>query len=87
MTGTIRAKLMDLLPNDIPYRIEAKIEHFDVADDGSICTSVILGCAGSYCKSALLKNKGEMIKLVAVAVEKELRHAFRTNVLARLIVA
>lgn len=87
VTGTIRAKLMDLLPDDIPYKIIVKIEHFDVAEDGSISTSVILECPENYYKTALLKNKGEVIKLVAVAVEKELRHAFRTSVLARLIVS
>ncbi|XP_076654076.1 GTPase Era, mitochondrial [Halictus rubicundus] len=87
VTETIRAKLLDHLPDDIPYKIRVKIEHFDVADDGTVSTSVILECPGSYYKSALLKNKGEMIKLVAVAVEKELRHAFRTSVLARLVVS
>nr|XP_033321873.1 GTPase Era, mitochondrial [Megalopta genalis]XP_033321874.1 GTPase Era, mitochondrial [Megalopta genalis]XP_033321875.1 GTPase Era, mitochondrial [Megalopta genalis]XP_033321876.1 GTPase Era, mitochondrial [Megalopta genalis] len=83
---TVRAKLLDHLPQDIPYMIQTKIEHFDIKDDGTATVSVLLECSQNYFKTALLKNKGEMIKLIAIAVEKELRHAFRTNILVRLTV-
>ncbi|XP_033321874.2 GTPase Era, mitochondrial [Megalopta genalis] len=83
---TVRAKLLDHLPQDIPYMIQTKIEHFDIKDDGTATVSVLLECSQNYFKTALLKNKGEMIKLIAIAVEKELRHAFRTNILVRLAV-
>ncbi|CAK9812085.1 GTPase Era, mitochondrial [Anthophora quadrimaculata] len=81
---TVRAKLMDILPDEIPYKIKIKIEHYDITDDGGITSVVLLDCPRKSYVKILFKHKQFKIKYVAHNVEKELRHAFRNSVCVRL---
>ena len=81
MEQTVRAKLMDILPYEIPYKIKVITNHFDFGDDGSINALVTLDCPKEKYVKILLKGK---VKCLAFYVEKELRHAFRTTVIVRI---
>jgi len=83
---TIRAKLMDNLPNEIPYKLNVKLEHFDVAiaDNIKIIVSVI--CPKKRIMALLLRNGGKKIKIIARTAEEELRNAFRTVVKLKITV-
>ncbi|KOX68660.1 GTPase Era, mitochondrial [Melipona quadrifasciata] len=81
MEQTVRAKLMDMLPYEMPYKIKIMTDHFDFGDDGSINALVTLNCPKEKYIKILLKGK---IKCLAFYVEKELRHAFRTAVIVRI---
>lgn len=81
---TVRAKLMDILPYEMPYKVKVITEHFDFGDDGSINAVARLDCPRANYVSVLLKHKAFKVKCLAFHIEKELRHAFRTNVSVRL---
>ncbi|XP_043254110.1 GTPase Era, mitochondrial [Colletes gigas] len=83
---TVRAKLLDHLNQEIPYNIKTKLEHFDISEDGTISAVVLLKCNKKRNVFCLLKQKGQPLKTIAMAVEKELRNAFRTHVIVRLSV-
>lgn len=83
---TVRAKLLDSLPNGGAYKIQVQIEHFDLAEDGSINVLVALKCPQSHYMSILLRNGGQCIKFTSLAVEDELQQAFRTTVKVKLCV-
>lgn len=88
---TVRAKLMDILPNEVPYNLKIKLEHFDTGADDNVMAVVNVTCPKKNIARLLIRknmNKliGNRIKQVAVMAEQELRHAFRTPVRLRLIV-
>ncbi|XP_076626778.1 GTPase Era, mitochondrial isoform X2 [Colletes latitarsis] len=83
---TVRAKLLDHLKQEIPYNIKTKLEHLDIGEDGSVIALVLLDSHKKRSLYHLLKQRGQLLKSIAMSVEKELRHAFRTHVVVRLSV-
>ncbi|KZC11893.1 PREDICTED: GTPase Era, mitochondrial [Dufourea novaeangliae] len=83
---TVRAKLLDLLQDEVPYNIQIRLEHLDIGEDGTMNILVSLNCDKRRYQGILLRKDGQMVKLVSQLTEKELQHAFRTNVVIRLSV-
>lgn len=82
---------MDILPHEIPYILDIKIDYFETDPDDNIITAVSITCPRKNIAKLLIrrfKNKliGSRIKQVAVMVEEELRNAFRTSVRLKLTV-
>lgn len=80
---TVRAKLLDILPYEMPYKVKIIIDYLEFGDD-NINTFVTLDCPKARYVKILLKMKSHKIKCLAFDVEKELRHAFRTTVIVRI---
>lgn len=86
---TVRAKLLDILPHEIPYSLKVTLEHFEPGPDDSVMAMVSITCPKKNIARLLLrKNKtfDSRIKQAAVISEEELRHAFRTPVRLKLVV-
>lgn len=83
---TVRAKLLDALPHDLPYKLKVELEHFEICPDGTVSAIVIIACPKERYRKLLVRGKGNRIKNIARFAEEELRHAFRCNVLLRLSV-
>lgn len=82
---------MDILPNEIPYNLKIRLEHFDTGEDDNIMAVVTVICPKKNIARLLIRrnmNKliGNRIKQVTVMAEQELRNAFRTPMRLRLIV-
>ncbi|XP_043787786.1 GTPase Era, mitochondrial [Apis laboriosa] len=80
---TVRAKLLNILPYEMPYKVKIIIDHLEFGDD-NINTLLTLDCPKQRYVRTLLKMKSHKIKCLAFDVEKELRHAFRTTVIVRI---
>lgn len=80
---TVRAKLLDILPCEMPYKVKIIIDHLEFGDD-NINIFLTLDCPKKRYVRTLLKMKSHKIKCLAFDVEKELRHAFRTTVIVRI---
>ncbi|TGZ49214.1 Uncharacterized protein DBV15_05916 [Temnothorax longispinosus] len=83
---TVRAKLMDILPNEVPYRLQVKLEHFDPAPDDSIKALVSVTCPNKRIARLLTRGSNNRIGQTAVIAEEALRHAFRTSVRLKISV-
>lgn len=81
---TVRAKLLDILPNEIPYRLKVKLEHLDPAPDDSISALVSIICPNKRIACLLTRGSDNRIGQIAVMSEEALRHAFRTSVRLKL---
>lgn len=81
---TVRAKLLDGLPQEVPYQLKVQLEHFTVRPDGSIDAYVITWCRANRIAKLLLKNNAQKIKTIAILAEEELRNAFRTTVFVKI---
>lgn len=82
--NTVRAKLMDFLPKEIPYLVHLKLEYFNIYPDGGIDTYVIIECPNKKKTSLIIGVKAQRIKQIAQQCEHELRHAFRAPVKLKL---
>ncbi|XP_032680626.1 GTPase Era, mitochondrial [Odontomachus brunneus] len=76
---TVRAKLLDNLPQELPYNMQVKLEHFDPGPDDSISVLVSIICPNKRICGMVVKHT-ERLKNIAVIAEQELQHAFRTLV-------
>ncbi|CAL7947374.1 unnamed protein product [Xylocopa violacea] len=81
---TVRARLLDILPFEMPYNVNVKLDDINFRNDGTITTIVTLDCPNKRYVTILLKGKAFKIKCLAFHVEKELRHAFRAPVFVHL---
>lgn len=77
---TLRAKLLDSLPQEIPYNLRVKLDHFDPGPDDTINALVSVICPNKRICFILLRGKGDRLRTIARMAEEELRHAFRTPV-------
>ncbi|XP_012224160.1 GTPase Era, mitochondrial [Linepithema humile] len=83
---TVRAKLLDNLPNEVPYCLQVRLEHFDVGPNDNINAIISVTCPTKRIVNLLLNGKGKRLKNIAVVAEKELRYAFRTSVKLKISV-
>lgn len=40
ITRTVQATLLDFLPQEIPYKLVTKLEHYDVTDNGNLYEAI-----------------------------------------------
>lgn len=82
---------MDILPHEIPYILDIRVDHFDIGPADDIRTVVSITCPRkNIAKLLIRRHKDKLIsnrvKQVAIMVEQELQNAFRTSVRLKLIV-
>jgi len=82
----VRAKVLDILPNEIPYRLQVKLEHFDPAPDDGIDALVSITCPNKRIARLLTRggSSNNRVGHIALLAEAELQHAFRTRVRLKL---
>lgn len=77
---TVRAKLLDFLPNEIPYMSHLTLEYLQKSSEGGITASVTVENSTKKRTSIIIGKNAERIKLIAQACEKELQYALRAPV-------
>ncbi|XP_043273824.1 GTPase Era, mitochondrial [Venturia canescens] len=82
----VRAKFMDSLPNELPYRLKIEIEHLSTCEDGSLNCVVITRAESDRIAKIVLGKSGARVKMVARQAEEELSNAFRTTVRLKVAV-
>lgn len=82
----MRAKLLDILPNEIPYRLQVNLEHFDPAPDDSIKALVSVTCPNQRIARLLTRGNDNRVHQIAIMAEEALQHAFRTSVKLKISV-
>lgn len=83
---TVRAKLMDFLPQEIPYISHLILEYLETYSEGGVYASIIIELPNKKKSSIVIGRKAECIKLITQECEKELQYALRAPVKLKLIV-
>ena len=83
---TVKAALLDYLPQELPYLISVKLEDFSVSADGSITTIVKTLCPTNRICKVVLGPGGQRIKDIALHCERTLSNGFRASVRIRIAV-
>lgn len=82
---TVRSKLLEYLPQEVPYNLKVELEYLDLDQEGSISAVVIIGCETPKYEKLVI-GKGRRIKTIAAEAEQALSDAFLTNFRLRLVV-
>lgn len=83
---TVKSKLLEFLPEEVPYIISCKIEYFDITPEDVISAVVGLKCTKStHCKLVIGKG-GQMLRTIISESEQDLQTVFSQQVSLKLSV-
>ncbi|XP_033211769.1 GTPase Era, mitochondrial [Belonocnema kinseyi] len=84
---TVKATLLDDLPQELPYKLVVKLEHLTVLEEGTISSLVQILCPTERICKVVLGPGGQRIKDISLQCEKALSNGFRTTVRLTLAVS
>ncbi|TRY67736.1 hypothetical protein TCAL_09816 [Tigriopus californicus] len=76
---TLKAKLLDVLPEEIPYALQPEIEFWN-CDEGTLKVGILIKSKVERYVGVLLSNGGDYIKTFAKLAEQDLQNFFQTEV-------
>ncbi|XKL67415.1 hypothetical protein PGB90_002906 [Kerria lacca] len=80
------SKLLDYLPNVIPYNLGIEIEYMNIASDGSVIAIILINTKNERIKNMVLGKGGSTIRKIATEVEQSLRTCYLNDVRIKLVV-
>lgn len=86
IVNTVRSKLLDHLPQEIPYNLNTFIEYFDVGKEGTISTVVLVECPTLRLQRLVVGSRGLRVRTIAREAEQELQSTFRQPVRLKVAV-
>lgn len=82
----VRSRLLEHLPQEIPYSLDVQLEYLDM-DNEDIITAVVLVCCSSERQERLVKGiRGERIKVIATEAEQDVADAFLSDVHLKVVI-
>ncbi|XP_050419939.1 GTPase Era, mitochondrial [Adelges cooleyi] len=82
----VKSKLLNYLPNEVPYNLQIELEYFELSSDGNMHIVVLIGCSTLRIEKLVIGNKGSRIRKIAREAEQNLRDVFFTDVFLKLVV-
>lgn len=82
----VRSKLLDYLPQEVPYNLSVSLEYFETLLDGTFMVVILVGCATKRLERLVMGKGGSRIKAVAKEAEKDLQNTFHTSVHLKVVV-
>ena len=76
---TIKAKLLEVLPHDVPYLLNPEIETWDT-ENGVLRLGVAVFSKQKRITRLLLSGKGDVLRQISVLAEQDLQNFFETEV-------
>ncbi|XP_011494896.1 PREDICTED: GTPase Era, mitochondrial-like, partial [Ceratosolen solmsi marchali] len=83
---TVKANLLNNLPQEIPYLLNTFAEHIEKNNDGSLNIVVNVSCPSTRISRIVIGKQGERIKLIAQQAEQTMCKIFQTSVRLKIIV-
>nr|CAD7411785.1 unnamed protein product [Timema cristinae] len=83
---TVRGRLLEHLPQEIPYNLNTRIEYFHRGEQGNLVSVVLVECATPRLQKLVVGSKGSRIRTIAMEAEQDLYHTFQQPVMLKLIV-
>ncbi|XP_059480897.1 GTPase Era, mitochondrial [Neocloeon triangulifer] len=82
----VREKLLDNLPQEVPYQVLVETEFFHYTEAGLLYISVVVNCKLERHMKMLLSSGGSRISLIAKEAERSLANCFRCPVKLKVVV-
>ena len=82
----VRSKLLNNLPQEMPYQIISSIEYIHPIEDGSMNVLSNLNCPSDRIARMLIGRKGERIKKIAKEAEEQMCMIFQRTIRLKVLV-
>ncbi|XP_063222122.1 GTPase Era, mitochondrial isoform X2 [Bacillus rossius redtenbacheri] len=83
---TVRARLLDHLPQELPYVMRTTLTYLQVNEHGHLVAVVVVECPSPRLEKIVLGKKGERVRTIAREAELDLFSAFKQPVFLKLVV-
>lgn len=84
---TVREKLLEYLPNEIPYTLDLKISKWEMLSTGCPKINIVIICANSRHRSFVIGPCGKHIAACVEKSRKAMRESFRRDVVLNIAVS
>lgn len=78
--ATVREKLLNTLPDEIPYNVSISIEFWEFAPSGVLKIIMRLDCPKANISRIIVGGKGRRVAAIAKETEQDFRNIFRCDV-------
>jgi len=78
--ATVREKLLNTLPDEIPYNVNISVEFWEFAMSGVLKIVMRLDCPKSNISRIIVGGKGRRVAAIAKETEQDFRNIFRCDV-------
>lgn len=85
ITASVKATLLDCLPQEIPYQLNCELEHFETDEKGIIKTVVLVHCPSERIASYVAGASSGNLRIITEKVQQDLQSAFQTFVRIKII--
>nr|CAH7725741.1 unnamed protein product [Callosobruchus chinensis] len=86
ITNTVQAKLLDFIPQEIPYNLKSCMEYFNVDEAGTITCVVLVQCPTKRIAKLVAGASDGKIRQITESVQKDLQETFHTFVKIQVVV-
>ncbi|XP_045476313.1 GTPase Era, mitochondrial [Harmonia axyridis] len=86
IVSTVRAKLLDFLPKEVPYNLESTMEFFETQENGKIASVVLVTCPTERIARLVAGGSDGRLQRITAACQEELQNAFRNFVKLKIVV-
>nr|XP_023026786.1 GTPase Era, mitochondrial isoform X1 [Leptinotarsa decemlineata] len=84
ITNTVRATLLDFIPQEIPYSLKPEVEYLNV-ENGLITTVVLINCPSMRITKLVAGASDGKLKQITEAIQKNLQDAFHNNIRIKIV--
>ncbi|VEN55914.1 unnamed protein product [Callosobruchus maculatus] len=85
ITNTVQAKLLDFIPQEIPYNLKSYMEYFNVDEAGKITCVVLVQCPTNRIAKLVAGASDGKIRQITESVQKDLQETFHTFVKIQIV--
>lgn len=82
---SVKATLLDFLPQEIPYQLVCKLELFETNEEGVIIASIVIHCPSERIAQLVGGVSDGRLRQITEVVQQNLQSAFQTYVRVRLV--
>ncbi|CAH1997402.1 unnamed protein product [Acanthoscelides obtectus] len=85
ITNTVKAKLLDFIPQEIPYNLKPCMEYFNVDETGEVTCVVLVQCPTDRIVKLVAGASDGKIKQITESVQKDLQETFHNFVKIKIV--
>ncbi|XP_022916981.2 GTPase Era, mitochondrial [Onthophagus taurus] len=84
--NTVKATLLNFLPQEMPYLLKVELEHFEMNPDGVIICTVLVRCKTDRIVKYVTGEQDGKVRQITRSVQENLQNTFRNFVRINIIV-
>ncbi|KAJ8922984.1 hypothetical protein NQ315_001532 [Exocentrus adspersus] len=85
ITNSVKGKLLDFLPQEIPYNLTPELEYFDIDKKGVVSAAVIINCPTEKMARLVAGASDGKLKQITESLQHDLQDTFQNYVRINLI--